>query len=663
MAENKKGELILKSFGRYLLLDHMVDGGMAKICRARFLGEQTNKIVAIKMIQPQYSSNESFRNMFMNEIKVAFALIHPNIAQTYDYGLEEGQLYTAMEYVDGKNLKEFSDKLRSRKFVFPAEISVHIIAQAAQGLHYAHTLTDKLTGQPYGIIHRDISPHNIMITYDGAVKVIDFGIAKANTNSEATQAGTIKGKISYLAPEYLEGKALDPRYDEFALGITLWEMLCGRKLFKASNDIAILKLIQNCKIPAPSSINPNVSKELDAIVLKALSADRNQRYPNCDQFNRALIRFLYSNYPDFNASDLSYFAKELFKEEFKADRERFLEFGKVDIKPFLEKMHQGGGKISGEETSTNSGSHSGLSDSDRNRSKEDGVILKSSNRGGHKNNVIDFGFEEEEKGKLGRLAKGRKAGGGAPGTSLNNGLRLSVGRAPTTVTNIASPRGTHTNIRRRSSTGTNVAAQSSGGMTKIIMFLIVAGLGYFGYQQWQKKKVAPRAVASQSVTTTTTSTTASSPKASNGKINLRNFEIGKQRVFINGHKVDVSALGVITYPMSDKPLTLRVEKDRRKHYVAKFNLNAANPVFNATIPEMPEQSYGVLIDHRRCDSGRITFELFGESREELVPLADPVALPAGSFTIYFQRYNSAVQKQVDLSIREDDVIELCDIIR
>ena len=323
-------------FGKYLILDHLVDGGMAKICRARFLGEQANKVVAIKMIQAQFSKDPSFVQMFEDELKVTFGLLHPNIAQVYDYGMVDEQLFTAMEYVDGANLKQYLDRLKSKNFVFPVEISTYITSQVCQGLHYAHTFTDKLTGKPFNIVHRDISPHNIMLTYDGAVKVIDFGIAKADSNSEATQAGTIKGKLSYLAPEYLDGLELDHRYDQFAVGVTLWELLCSRKLFKASNDLAVLKLVQACKVPPPSSINPNVPKELDQIVLKALAKDRNQRFENMDKFNRALVKFLYSTYPDFNATDLGYFAKQLFKDEISKDREKFFEYGKIDIKPYIE---------------------------------------------------------------------------------------------------------------------------------------------------------------------------------------------------------------------------------------------------------------------------------------------------------------------------------------
>lgn len=327
-------------FGKYLILDHLVDGGMAKICRATYLGEQANKVVAIKMVQPQYSKDPSFVQMFEDELKVSFDLVHPNIAQVYDYGLVDEQLYSAMEYVDGANLKQFLDRLKEKKYVFPVEISTYIISQVCLALQYAHNYQDKLTGKSFNIIHRDISPHNIMLTYEGAVKVIDFGIAKADSNSEATQAGTIKGKLSYLAPECLDGMELDHRYDQFAVGITLWEMLCSRKLFQAKNELAVLKQIQACKVPKPSSINPNVPPELDQIVLKSLSKDRTQRFENMEKMNRALIKFLYSNYPEFNASDLGYFAKQLFQEEISADKKKFVEYGKIDLKPYIEDMNR-----------------------------------------------------------------------------------------------------------------------------------------------------------------------------------------------------------------------------------------------------------------------------------------------------------------------------------
>lgn len=387
-----KDKLILKRFGRYLLLDHLVDGGMAKICRARFLNPEVQRIDAIKMVQSQFSKDPAFKQMFMDEIKVSFGLNHPNIAKIHDYGLFQEQLFCAMEYVDGKNLKQILDRLRPFGYVFPTSISLHIISQACQALSYAHNFVDSLSGQKCNIIHRDISPHNIMITYEGAVKVIDFGIAKASTNTEATQAGTIKGKMPYLAPEYLDGIELDHRYDQFAIGLTLWELLCGRKHFSAKNDLAILKMIQECKIVPPSSINPNVPKELDTIILKSLSKDRNNRYANMDEFNRALVKFLYGNYPDFNATDLSKFAKKLFAEEIRKDRDKFVEFGRIDIRPFLEELKHG------DSSPSNSGAPAQAKNDSLPLTPADELATKQTVA--HRASDFDFGYEVDKRGKI-----------------------------------------------------------------------------------------------------------------------------------------------------------------------------------------------------------------------------------------------------------------------
>ena len=340
--KEKKDENAQQRFGKYFILDHLIDGGMAKIYRARFLGEEADKIIAIKMIKGQFSSDDNFKKMFLDELNVIFGFEHPNVINTFDYGMHKGQLYVAMEYCDGKSVNEYINKLKKQKCHIPIDITISIVSQICRGLHYVHKFTDKLTGKKRNIIHRDISPHNIMLGYEGAVKVIDFGIAKVNAdskvNSDVTQSGTIKGKISYLSPEYIEGVELDHRYDQFATGITLWEMLCGRKLFEASNNMAILKKIQQCEIPIPSSINPNVPKELDEIVLKSLSRDRNNRYENMDRFDRALTKLLNTCYSDFHSSDIGYFAENLFKDEIERDRKKLFEFGKVDIKPYIEEL-------------------------------------------------------------------------------------------------------------------------------------------------------------------------------------------------------------------------------------------------------------------------------------------------------------------------------------
>ncbi|MGE4232777.1 MAG: serine/threonine protein kinase [Bacteriovoracia bacterium] len=317
----------LRKFGKYFLLDLVAQGGMAEIYRARHATpDGGGRLLAIKRVISSYSGNNEFVTMFRAEIKTASGLTHPNIVQVYDYGEEEGLLYIAMELVDGKNLRQFISRFGDIKQRFPVEISTFIIEQAAQGLNYAHQYRDKITGETLNIVHRDISPQNILISYDGAVKLIDFGIAKAVTNLEATRSGIIKGKPSYLSPEQITGDQLDGRSDIFALGAVLWELLVGKKLFAAENDFGIIRLIENCNnhVKPPSTFNPNVPEELDAIVLKCLQKDRNQRYANAAELQRALHRFLYSHYSEFNPADLGQNAKNLFKNEIVDDRKKLL---------------------------------------------------------------------------------------------------------------------------------------------------------------------------------------------------------------------------------------------------------------------------------------------------------------------------------------------------
>lgn len=316
---------VLKKFGRYFLLDHLAQGGMAEIYRARLAAvDGAGRLIVIKRIQAGYGANSEFLQMFKSEIKVTMGFNHPNIVQLYDFGEEQNQPYIAMELVDGKNLRQFQSRFTELKQPFPIELAAYIIEQAASGLHYAHSFRDKISGQPLNIVHRDISPQNVLISYEGNVKVIDFGIAKATTNMESTRAGVIKGKPSYLSPEQISGETLDGRSDIFALGTVLWEMLSGRKLFAGENDLAVLKLIESCQthVKPPSTLNPKVPKELDYIVLKALAKQREKRFQTAEEMQRALHKFLYAYMPEFNPADLAYYAKDLFKAEIVEDRKK-----------------------------------------------------------------------------------------------------------------------------------------------------------------------------------------------------------------------------------------------------------------------------------------------------------------------------------------------------
>ncbi len=684
-------------FGRYLILDHLVDGGMAKICRARFLGEQADKVVAIKMVQQQYSQNESFKTMFMDEIKVTFGLLHPNIVQTYDYGMQHGQLYVAMEYCDGRNLKEYLDKLKKRGFIFPIEISVYIVSQACQGLFYAHTLTDKLTGKAANIVHRDISPHNIMLTYDGAIKVIDFGIAKAESNSEATQAGTIKGKLSYLAPEYLDGQELDPRYDQFALGITLWEMLCSRKLFKAPNDLAVLKKIQECKVPPPSTINPMVPKELDQIVLKSLSKDRSKRFNDLNEMNKELTRFLYSYKPDFNATDLAYFAKELFKEEIKTDRERLFEFGKIDLKPYLAdlKREQSGGGVS---QSVDSGSS-------ENGASHDDSLTKPENR------VLDFGFEEEEEAvpKLKALRSQTQTKSSAKAhtktkskVSENNELQIDARPARTVATGTAEVNSTAINktstrnvrttsagtksrsVKTRTKNGTRTVAKrvpkkSESKSSATVMFALVgilAAVAWFSKDQLldlvgmgtpapvvNTAPVDKKSPPSEGKSPASISNTA--------KVTLIGVDKRRQRAYVNGKEVEINFIGQIDVPV-DQEFTLRIQSRNKEHFVKKLLISEGEPEKNIEVEETRSAAFGYIVNSRNCLEGQLEFELYNEKRIENLPLgsggiayplefsADGKYIPTSSTLTH--RRSDGIAKAIRVKLNhEDDTFDICEL--
>jgi len=319
-------------FGRYIIVDPIAVGGMAEIYRTRLAAakEGPDRIIIIKKVIANLSQNSEFLQMFEEEIKITVGLTHPNIIQIYDYGKVDDQYFMAMEYVEGKNLRQFVKRLADMKSMFSIDMSCHIISQVCHALAYAHSYKDRMSGKSLGIVHRDISPQNVMISYDGAVKLFDFGIAKAKSASEATRAGVIKGKPSYLSPEQINGEELDGKTDIFALGIVLWELLTAKRLFVAETDMGVLRLIQSAKIEPPSTFNPAVPQALDAIVLKSLTRDKHKRYQTSEEFQRDLHKFLYSFNPSFNPADLSYYAQELFKGEIRDDRERLTKYLNMD---------------------------------------------------------------------------------------------------------------------------------------------------------------------------------------------------------------------------------------------------------------------------------------------------------------------------------------------
>jgi eukaryotic-like serine/threonine-protein kinase len=321
----------LEQFGKYILLEKLAAGGMAEVYLAKSNGANgVSKFVAVKRILPQFSDNEEFIEMFKEEANVAINLNHSNVVSIYDFGIEKGQFYLVMEFVEGRNLRQILNELKKANKSISIEQSVFIVKEAAAGLDHAHRCSDSKSGKPLNITHRDMSPQNIMISFEGESKVIDFGIAKAEKESEATKAGTLKGKFAYMSPEQSEGLPIDPRTDVFALGIILWELLANDRLFTGSNEAAILRKVRDCQIPPIRKINPLVPPELERIVTKALAKDKNVRYQTAANLQKDLNRFLNMQYPDFASQDFSTFIKDCFKSAFAEGREKLVRYSKVE---------------------------------------------------------------------------------------------------------------------------------------------------------------------------------------------------------------------------------------------------------------------------------------------------------------------------------------------
>lgn len=338
-----------KQFGKYVLLEKLATGGMAEIYLAKTpsIGG-ISKFVAIKRILPQFSDNPEFIDMFKDEAKIAINLNHSNIVSIYEFGIEKKQFFLVMDYVEGRNLRQILNKVKKTSQQLTTEQILYIIKETASGLDNAHRCLDGSTGRPLNITHRDISPQNVMISFEGEVKIVDFGIAKAESQLETTRAGTLKGKFGYMSPEQAEGLTADLRTDIFSLGIILWELLANDRLFVANNEINTLRKIRDCQIPSLRKINPNIPQELDRIVNKALARDRNLRYQTAAAFQKDLNKFLNRQYPDFSPHDFSVFVKTLFANEILENRKRLIEYSKV---PF-NNQEQGAAENSDDLTST-----------------------------------------------------------------------------------------------------------------------------------------------------------------------------------------------------------------------------------------------------------------------------------------------------------------------
>jgi serine/threonine protein kinase len=313
-------ELAHQRFGKYLLLSRIAQGGMAELYQAKLVGDEGfEKLIAIKKILPHLAEETNLVKSFIDEAKLAAFLQHPNIVQIYDFGSVNGTYYIAMEYLYGKDLKLITNRYKEMGLPISIENALYIATQVCAGLDYAHKLKD-FQGKPLNIIHRDIGPHNIFITYDGQVKIIDFGIAKAAIQNTKTQDGSIKGKMAYMSPEQAQGELIDHRSDIFAMGILLYEMVTHERMFEGDAFRIFAKVREADYIPA-GIVNKALSSELCGIIDKALAQDREQRYQSAEEMLTDLEKYMHGLSISPSYRNLSQYMKELYGEEAKSEFE------------------------------------------------------------------------------------------------------------------------------------------------------------------------------------------------------------------------------------------------------------------------------------------------------------------------------------------------------
>jgi len=276
--------------GPYELIAELGSGGMARLFLARQSGPGGfSRRVAIKVIHPEIASDPEIVKMFLDEARLGGAIRHPNVAQVEAIDEHEGAPYLVMEYIEGATLMQVLRARSQRRDPLPIELAVAIVARVAEGLHAAHETTDEL-GRPLGIVHRDVSPSNVLIDTAGHVKLIDFGVAKARHRLAKTTPGSVKGKLAYMAPEQLAGQDADRRVDVFALGVVLWEALTLRRLFAGASDLdTILKIRDPAPVIPPSSIRPEVPPRLDDVVGTMLSRDLEERFCTAAAARHAML--------------------------------------------------------------------------------------------------------------------------------------------------------------------------------------------------------------------------------------------------------------------------------------------------------------------------------------------------------------------------------------
>ncbi|MFW5920884.1 MAG: protein kinase domain-containing protein [Polyangiales bacterium] len=373
----------IATFGRYELVGRLAFGGMAEIFLAReSAAGGASRYLVIKRVLPHVADDEQFVQMFFDEARLAMQLNHPNICHIYEFGEKDDHYFIAMEWINGQPLGQAIRRARVEGGI-PAHIGAKVVAQVADALHYAHRAKDQM-GRPMGIVHRDVSPQNIMVSYDGAVKLLDFGIAKASTHATKTQAGVVKGKFAYMSPQQCLGQDIDGRADIFALGICLYEVLTGKGLYHRKSEYETMRAVIDGEVPSIRDVVPDLPVELDAITQKALAKKPEDRFQTAGEMHEALEQWIATSGNVVSAAKIESFMEELYADEIRRGP-------LVDSTPFGMSLHKQGARS--EAPSQSSGS---------------GQVASSSSAGGHRNKVasipIDIGESEQPRKGKQRLA-------------------------------------------------------------------------------------------------------------------------------------------------------------------------------------------------------------------------------------------------------------------
>ena len=297
---------------RYTITERLDHGGMAEVFRGVAESmEGFKKSVAIKRILPNLTKNDKFVRMFLDEAKLSLFLQHANIVQVFDISRTPDNAYfLVMEYVDGCNLKSLIERQKAKNKRIEIAHTIYMMMECCKALNYAHALEHPETGSPLGIVHRDISPPNILLSKNGEVKLVDFGLAKANSQIESTDPGVVKGKFSYLSPEAASGLEVDHRADVFAVGIILWELFTSRRLFYGDTDYQTVELVRQARVPSIAALNPEIEPELEQVVRKALARDPEERYQSAADLGDALAQYLFSRRMKVTARDIAALVKD-----------------------------------------------------------------------------------------------------------------------------------------------------------------------------------------------------------------------------------------------------------------------------------------------------------------------------------------------------------------